>query len=876
MTSLSTTAYTPLEQLLLFQALRHEGASDNDTISFSFSFNRISEDLNAIPLVRNDAAYDADRLSPDALRELYLWLLKEEVRRDLQRHAEGEDGLPNTNGDASLATRKRKAPSPPLPTVQEAAQHSYLIPQLVTRLYATYRERVVKELREHERQYDALSHEAGEHEAVNGDEESQRQAQNTAQSPKPSSIAHTQPPAQRPEYAPFSKPYAAVIASRRQTGEATAEAPAKRYSQAKIDAVINHGPEPQNGFSGHRRTSSNTTLPPLSEMAPQSPHFGIPPKIPGTVAPGMQPYLQQQYAHSPPNMHPPPYGPPHAHPTPGAQIQSSLSRPSSSPRPTLPLPPGMKLPHPPPQHAAPAIIRSPNTLQQHYQSQHRSSIGPSPVSDLASHGYSPQVQVSPNYYQPRPYPDRRTSYPEPQPPPPPRYQVHTSHQGGYQLPPWAVDGSQQNRPPPKQQPASQSQLVRQQPPPLQVQRTPSYPQYPSAPMTGPRQLPQARLISEIVTALATPPRVDRKPVWKSERRPPPLVMPSTPLAPDVEPLSPVLTRAKSPSRIQRSGRKRGSVIASEPASAIPSDRKIRTRRARDRSPRSVISSAADDAMRTRTRSQSVGTSTSANPTTDGRPGSRGTVKAEPSTPAETLEAPDHVAEPTATPASGPMTRKRRGTLQSQPQPSPKRTRQQSPAAAPENDASTPPPRPTTVFATRNFSKMASTIMNDITSHKHASYFAGPVRDKDASGYSEIIKQPQHLKSIRAAITAGTRAIAAATSSLDSPAATPTAASAKAAEGSTLELERTADVLPPKAIVNGAQLEKEVYRMFANAVLFNPGEDGLVADTREMFADVEARVRAWRGAEREAGPLVAAEEEAAAAVVEESKGKRRKL
>ncbi len=159
-------------------------------------------------------------------------------------------------------------------------------------------------------------------------------------------------------------------------------------------------------------------------------------------------------------------------------------------------------------------------------------------------------------------------------------------------------------------------------------------------------------------------------------------------------------------------------------------------------------------------------------------------------------------------------------------------------------------------------------MNDTTSHKHASYFAGPVRDRDASGYSEIIKQPQHLKSIRAAIAAGTRAIAAATSSLNSPAATPTAAAAKAAEGSTIELERSADLIPPKAIVNGAQLEKEVYRMFANAVMFNPGEDGLVADTREMFEDVEAKIREWRGAEREAGQ----EEEA----VEESKGKRRKL
>ncbi|KAK0290909.1 hypothetical protein LTR35_001630 [Friedmanniomyces endolithicus] len=860
MTSLSTTAYTPLEQLLLFQALRHEGTSNGDTISFSF--NRISEELKAIPLVRNDPAYDADRLSPDALRQLYLWLLKEEVRRDLKSHVENETGPVITIGDASLATRKRKAPSPPLPTVQEAAKHSYLIPQLVSRLYATYRTKAVKELREHECQYDVLAREVGDVAASMGNGGPQP-AQDTAQSPKPSSFAHTQPAAQRPDLAQFSKPSAAVTLSRQENGEVNAEAPAKRYSQAKIDAVINHGPEPQNGFSGHRRTSSNTTLPPLSEMAPQSPHFGIPPKMPAAVAPGMQPYLQQQYAHSPSSMHHPPYGPPHAHPTPGSQIQGSLSRPSSSPRPTLPLPPGMQLQHPPPQHAASPIMRGSNLPQQHYQPRHRPSIGPPPA-----HAYSPQLQISPDYYQSQPYLDRRISYQAPQPPPLPRYPVPPSHQGGYPLQPWPVDGSQQNRPPLKQQPTTQVQHFGQQPSaPLHLQRTPSYPQYPNASLTEPRHPAHARLITQIVNALATPPRADRKPVWKSERRPPPLILPSTLSAPDVEPLSPVLTRVKSPTRLQRSARKAGTVIENEHTSALPLISKARTRRTRDRSPHSVVSSTAEEAARTQTRSQSVATIAGADPATDARPRSRGTVKDEPSTPAESFEAFEHIAEPSATPASGPMTRKRRGTLQSQPQSRPKRIRQQSIIATHDADPRSPPPRPTTILATRNFNKMASTIMNDTTSHKHASYFAGPVRDRDASGYSEIIKQPQHLKSIRAAIAAGTRAIAAATSSLNSPAATPTAAAAKAAEGSTIELERSADLIPPKAIVNGAQLEKEVYRMFANAVMFNPGEDGLVADTREMFEDVEAKIREWRGAEREAGQ----EEEA----VEESKGKRRK-
>ena len=74
------TAYTPLESLLLFQALRADGVT-------SISFSRISDQLKSIPLIRNDPTYDGGRLSPDALRELYLRLLKDEVRGDLEQQA---------------------------------------------------------------------------------------------------------------------------------------------------------------------------------------------------------------------------------------------------------------------------------------------------------------------------------------------------------------------------------------------------------------------------------------------------------------------------------------------------------------------------------------------------------------------------------------------------------------------------------------------------------------------------------------------------------------------------------------------------------------------------------------------------------------------
>lgn len=254
---------------------------------------------------------------------------------------------------------------------------------------------------------------------------------------------------------------------------------------------------------------------------------------------------------------------------------------------------------------------------------------------------------------------------------------------------------------------------------------------------------------------------------------------------------------------------------------------------------SVASSIVEGSLRA-TRSQSV----SSIPASEDRPISRRRVKNEPSTPADTVNDVDDSDRLSVT-----AKRTRRGTI-TQPPPNSKRKRQQSQE---EEDDATPEPtaRKSTITATRNFAKMCSTIMNDLSSHKHGNRFSAPVRDKDAGGYSEIIKKPRDLKSIRAAITAGTRAVNAATATTngeDSPTGTP----ARAVDNSsaTVDLDRSADLMPPKAIVNGAQLEKEVLHMLANAVMFNPGEDGMVADTREMFEDVETRIRDWRGAERD--------------------------
>ena len=837
------TAYTPLESLLLFQALRSDGVNSHAV------FNRISEQLQSISIVRNDPSFDRGRLSPDALRELYLWLLKEEAKRDVERQNEQQTLL--QNGDVSPGSRKRKAPSPTLPTVQEASKHTHLIPQLVTRLYTRYREHTVHDIREHEKKYDALTREIAEIEAGKWDETLQRQRTvSRTQSPRPSSSAHTQTTLSKLDKSKTTSPK-----SPQTTAESNAVAPAKPYKGNKIGDVMNHGPEPQNDSGHHRRNSSNTTLPPLSEMAPQSPRFGIPPKIPGPIS--------TNFNQSPTNTLHSPYASHHAHPPPGSVaspgLQNSLSRPSSSPRPILPPPPGMKLPPPSPVQGHP-----------HYPSQppppHRMSTGYSPTNELPQGYPLPITSQLPaqaaGYFPQPPYPDRRTSYPLAA-----HQQVqvgYPSQSGGYQLAPFTIDQQDSMHGRPHQQYAQQPPQAPAHHQPLQAQRTPHAQQAPSAPSTSSRLVPpaNARMVSDIIAALATPPRGTG-----GLKRPLHLQLPGTPLpSPAAEPLSPVLKRSEPTARSTRSTRNRDGAN-SEPSAEPelpPRTTRARGRYKRERSPLSTVSSTADESARM-TRSQSVSTAAGAIPTSDDRPGSRGRVKVEPSTPAGFFDAPD-VAHELAS-AGGPMTRKRRGTLQSHPQPAPKRSRRHSPAPESE-DLGTPPPRPNTVLATRNFHKISTPIMDSIMSHKFGTHFAGP--PKGIPGYGDIIKQPQNLKSIRAAINAGNKAVTAAVAALESSSqsGTPTASALRMGDGSTIELERTEDLVPPKGIVNSAQLEKEVMRMFANAVMFNPGDDGLVRYTREMAEDVQSTLAQWRGAEKEAGEGEVAEEE--------GKAKRRKL
>lgn len=200
-------------------------------------------------------------------------------------------------------------------------------------------------------------------------------------------------------------------------------------------------------------------------------------------------------------------------------------------------------------------------------------------------------------------------------------------------------------------------------------------------------------------------------------------------------------------------------------------------------------------------------------------------------------------EPDHTP-SQMVTRRRGGAARAPSMTRRKRNAREASLEEQEDQLTTPGP-PRTIIAPRRFSHMSNPIMNDIASHRHASTFSTAVRAKDAPNYYKIIKRPTDLKLIQKAITAGSKQVAAAAAS-DTPVGSPGGA------GGVVELPMTLETVPPKAIVNSSQLEKELMRMFVNAVMFNPGEEGVVEDAREMFATVQQSVSNWRNVERSSG------------------------
>lgn len=100
---------------------------------------------------------------------------------------------------------------------------------------------------------------------------------------------------------------------------------------------------------------------------------------------------------------------------------------------------------------------------------------------------------------------------------------------------------------------------------------------------------------------------------------------------------------------------------------------------------------------------------------------------------------------------------------------------------------------------KRFQGRAFPLLDDFMSWRSSSFFAQPVTESE---YYEVVKAPTDLKTIKAQVKDGT-------------------------------------------ITTGAELEREIQRMFANSVMYNPWNSSMSEWTREMQQEAELRLAMFR-------------------------------
>ncbi|MCJ1297467.1 hypothetical protein MMC08_000253 [Hypocenomyce scalaris] len=941
----TSTLHTPLEVLLFFRSLRSVGVD-------SSAFTGIVDSLKANEFIRESGTYNADRLNPDTLKDLYLTLLKDEIRNE---SAKTEKSANSTDGQHN--PRKRKLSTPHLETVNEASNHEHLLPQLVNRLYARYRENALKEIEDEERKYRLLTRDIQEIERGEWDARLQHEELTSKRDPKSAASIQTllrQDSGDVPTLRDSPRQPNSPRLQDTSPSTATHQGPLPSQDVKSMDnsTAPHQGPLPAQDVkpmdnSTDAETNAHLSGPPSTANAPQS-QFALhdssqdisrpssqshtrengvpflpPPQFPnqgfsiGSPLPDAQRRLTQAPAQPQATVGPSPS--PRVNQTPLPQSERSSASPI-----ILPPPPGMLRSSGPPsgpldaladmagqQYRANPPLPSPRQTQQPGSQQHPVQL-PQPRNYMRNaYPYYDSQSPYASSYQPYNQPPLPQYYPPTHnglPPLPSPNSVHSQgprpgHPSQYQspLPPYGhYHGYSPNPYPQTPQaaalnPAHASRFAEQRTP---VQTS-----------SAKRRLPQPSPINTSVSSTK----------WKSTDHLAHIRSPGSPVSPASGDVSPVSEKAPSPiqepsqlpekaspshknerrpkrdaskteqgdgdntrtpSRITRGGRSRG--VAS---------------RGRGGRAESTTSSAVAGSVHGRTRSRSL-VSHADELSMDANPTSNRNIK--PEAPA-TLPGDEDIemTENTADEGSRKSNRPRRGTLRGLEMAELNRTsskRRRSVQDTPEATSQTPDERPPTsptvtfnrpnhVHSSRNFPRISATLMNDTSAHKLASLFAKPLTEREAPGYKNLIYRPQDLKSIKSAISAGSRAVAAAAEAVGTPAneaGSPMEGvnTPGKSTGSSLWIPMNADVVPPKGIVNSAQLEKELMRMFANAVMFNPdskrglgpaftnrqksdGEDdeqqglevggeeegGVVADTREMFEAVEKSVTNWRAAER---------------------------
>lgn len=858
----SLTTYSPYETLVFFQHVAHYGIDKS-------SLQEISSTLNENQFIRESSGYDAAKFSADALQSLFDRTLNSQAGRA----NENVNGIVPTEPGNPL---KRKLSTTPLPNPNDEPEQS--VQRLVDELYARFKAETIRELRQQESEYEEL----------------QRKISTLEAQVKTAKAEQSQ--AVKDEFTKTERTSLAKV----QEDNADPDNAQPRANLASLKGIPNESQSTENRPASVPLVQDRVQPSPVPVQAADS-------RAASRSATPNASIKQVQ-------------GLPHilSHPSPSA-LNRNLPQPSSqrSNYGPIPPPPHAYPPHPTHGQHQPPMLPSIHALQrmpshEGYSPQHQpSSQGrDSPMPQHVSYaqqnypGYPPYQHPPPHGWpspSPQPYPQSYAPQQHYPPPPPVRYpQTHTPNQPMY---------AQHPNTAPVPYPAN-----------LQSQGSAMLPhqQYPASANTTPAPTrPQSRATS-VRSASSTP--------WK--RKSLPLgFRPRSPTRLDRE-ISPLSDHESSPLKsFKQDSEEENS--QKESRGAKSSDRKTDSihRLSPSRSIVSNTSEVAEPAKR--------------------RPGRPPKIKHEqPSTPLPAASDADSEQQQRS---SGRRGRPRAGTNNAPPSELLRTTtatkrKRDAPSSSPTSRArssSNAQPsngrglshfsNPKFVVASKTFGRTSQLLLNEIMSHKLAGIFAKALTERDAPGYKDLVHRAQDLKSIRAAISKGSRAAIlliealegtlsedAEQDNMDLDSSEVTNRNVELKEGPIgngfFLLHVTEDICPPKGIVNSAQLETELVRMFANAIMFNPlpssergfgrllrlrkrggelkaygaqrqhkaefehengtednestaeasdetesttpsstDETGIIADARDMFRDVEDMVARWRELEGEHAP-----------------------
>jgi len=109
-------------------------------------------------------------------------------------------------------------------------------------------------------------------------------------------------------------------------------------------------------------------------------------------------------------------------------------------------------------------------------------------------------------------------------------------------------------------------------------------------------------------------------------------------------------------------------------------------------------------------------------------------------------------------------------------------------------------------AAKRFQTVINPLYTQIHAHRYGTVFQNPIKEADAPDYSEIVKRPIDLKTIKAKMKDGT-------------------------------------------IKDSLEFQRDVYLMYANAVMYNrPGSGGVGEMAEVMMTDTEADIQNHRATE----------------------------